>query len=336
MPTRSYYFPKDFSHVEKILNAEHDTPREDAYPKFRALGIAPLFSGLDLAIVLGIGPGLIIGMLRKQERHYRRFELKKRDGTKRLVSSPRTYLKVVQWWILDNILNPLETSPHAFGFVKGESIVTNASFHLGSRHFFNADIKSFFDSVSEERVVSVFRELGYSENTSKILGRLCSFEEKLPQGAPTSPAIGNQILLPLDNRLSEIAKRKDLKYSRYADDITFSANFKIDDELKEILASEVQQAGFELKSSKTRWAGPGGRTEVTGLVVRDFVQPPKAWRKRTRATLHTISFKAALAEKEVRYLEGIKGYASQFHDAVQMRRLSDSASHLLNTIPKLK
>lgn len=329
MPTRSYYFPREFSHIESLLSNEGESVRDDRFRKFRELKIAPLFSGLDLAIVLGIGPGLILSMLKKQDRHYRRFPLSKSDGTIRLIASPRTYLKVIQWWILDNILNQLDVHDSAYGFVKGRSITDNAAAHLGSKHFLNVDIKSFFDSVKEDRVREIFSGLGYSDDTARILAGLCCLNGALPQGAPTSPAIGNQILKSLDYRLSSLAHEMGLKYSRYADDITVSGREWIEDDVLLRIRKEVEAQGFELKDQKTRFSGPGDRNEVTGLVVSDFVQPPRQWRKRTRATLHKLSKKQFLEVSDRSYLLGIAGYSNVFSDSIQMQRLGDKAKCML-------
>lgn len=329
MPTRSYYFPREFSHIEALLSDETIKANPESFRKFRELNIAPLFSGMDLAIVLGIGPGLLVSILKKQDRHYRRFPLTKGDGTKRLIASPRTYLKVIQWWILDNILNQLPVHDAAFGFVTGRSIVGNAKAHLSSRHFLNVDIKSFFDSVREDKVYEMFFELGYSQKTSRILAHLCCLNGSLPQGAPTSPAIGNQILKPLDQRLSRSFHERGLKYSRYADDITVSGREWIGEEILEVIRREVESEGFELKDQKSRFCGPGDRTEVTGLVVRDFVQPPRQWRKKTRATLHRISSKREISKQDYAYLLGIIGYANEFSDSHQMKALGGHATQLI-------
>ena len=47
-------------------------------------------------------------------------------------------------------------------------------------------------------------------------------ERCLPQGAPTSPALTNILCLRLDRRLTGIAHKMGWRYSRYADDLTFS------------------------------------------------------------------------------------------------------------------
>lgn len=329
MPTRSYYFPPDFAHIEAILKSENPDITDAHFLKFREKGIAPLLTALDIATVLGIGPGLLVSMTRKPTKHYRTFLLAKRDGTERTISAPRTYLKVIQWWILDSILNQVRTPDYVFGFSKGKSIHDNARHHAGSAHFLNVDIKAFFDAVTIEQVFAIFSELGYERLTAITLARLCTLDGSLPQGAPTSPSIANFVLAKTDQRLFELAQSTGVKYSRYADDLTFSSNEFIAPEFLKQVDAMIKEAGFELKATKTRYAGTGGRREVTGLISGEFVQPPLEWRKRNRARLHRLSQKAVLEREDIDYLLGLKGYSMQFPDAVQMQALLRKAEVIL-------
>ena len=79
----------------------------------------------------------------------------------------------------------------------------------------------------------------------------------LPQGAPTSPILTNIVCRKLDIRLNGLAKRFGLKYSRYADDITFSSSHNVYqkggeflDELKRV----INDQGFTIKESKTTFS----------------------------------------------------------------------------------
>lgn len=329
MPTRSYYFPPDFKHIEAILRSENPEAKEEHFAKFREKGIAPLLTSLDIATVLGIGPGLLVSIVRKPNKHYRTFPLKKKDGTDRIISAPRVYLKVIQWWILDNILNQIKTPDYVFGFSKGKSIQDNAQYHAGSSHILNVDIKSFFNTVTSKQAYRIFVQLGYERITAITLARLCTLDGCLPQGAPTSPSIANFVLAEVDMRLQALALEKGMKYSRYADDLTFSSSEYISTDFLEQVDATIKAAGFELKAAKTRYAGTGGRREVTGLISGEFVQPPLEWRKRNRSRLHRLSQKAKLEKSDIAYLLGLRGYSMQFPGAVQMQALLRGADELL-------
>ncbi|MCS5488889.1 reverse transcriptase family protein [Algoriphagus limi] len=111
----------------------------------------------------------------------------------------------------------------------------------------------------------------------------------LPQGAPTSPVITNIVCQRLDYLLSGLAKRFGLKYSRYADDITFSSNYNIFKEGSDFqieLNRIILDQGFYINESKTRVQGKGYRQEVTGLIVNEKVNVPKRYLKQLRMWLY--------------------------------------------------
>jgi RNA-directed DNA polymerase len=332
MPTRSYYFPKDFKHLENILRAEPDGFPDAQVEKYRALGLPPIPTTGSLSLFLGISPKTIFSIRQNAEQHYRSFTLTKKDGSKRNIDTPRTYLKVIQWWILDNILNNAHVAENVFGFVAGRSVLQNAIYHHGAKHVLNVDIRQFFPSISIDQVRDIFCTLGYGHDVANMLSELCCLDGRVPQGAPTSPAIANQVLKGLDKELTQLADRVGHRYSRYADDLTFSSKKWISKELIEEIQTAVAVAGFELKSEKTRFSGTGGRMEVTGIVINETLQPSRNWRKRTRATLHKLSLNPRLTRREISYLNGIRGMAAQFPESLQMCKLSEQAA----TIQKSK
>ncbi|MCB1342181.1 MAG: retron St85 family RNA-directed DNA polymerase [Pseudooceanicola sp.] len=325
MPTRSYYFPKDFLHLEEILRAEPDGFPDEQATRFRDLGLPPIPTMGALPLFLGISPKTIFSIRHLPKKHYRSFLLKKKDGSKREIDTPRTYLKVIQWWILDNILSHAEIAANVFGFVAGRSAVQNAEYHLGAKHVLNVDIRQFFPSIKLDQVRTIFRSLGYQDDVANMLSELCCLDGHVPQGAPTSPAIANLVLRELDIELSNLADAAGHRYSRYADDLTFSSQSRIESEFLNLVESAVQVAGFELKPEKTRFSGFEGRMEVTGVVINEKPQPTRVWRKRARATLHRLSLSSRMTRRELSYLQGLIGMANQFPKSPQMQQLSESA-----------
>ena len=172
--------------------------------------------------------------------HYRRFTIPKRDGSDREIWAPLPILKEAQRWILDNIVEKLLVHGSAHGFLPGRSIVSNASVHVDSRIILKMDLRNFFPTVTYRRVKGVFRKAGYREQIATLLALVCTESPRevvqsngktwyvslgprsLPQGAPTSPGLTNAICLKLDGRLSGLAKKYGWRYTRYADDLTFS------------------------------------------------------------------------------------------------------------------
>ena len=87
--------------------------------------------------------------------HYRYRMVWKRFGTVRLIEMPKPRLKELQSRILREILDAAPPHPAAHGFVKGRSIRTFVSPHIGNRVVLRMDLQDFFPSISRARVRSV-------------------------------------------------------------------------------------------------------------------------------------------------------------------------------------
>jgi hypothetical protein len=111
----------------------------------------------------------------------------------------------------------------------------------------------------------------------------------LPQGAPTSPVLTNIICQRLDFLLTGVAKRFGLKYSRYADDITFSSMHNVyqpESEFLKELHRIIAEQNFHIKESKTRLQKDGYRKEVTGLLVNEKANVQQRYIKQLRMWLY--------------------------------------------------
>jgi len=243
--------------------------------------------------------------------HYQRFTIPKRDGTERAIWAPMPRLKQAQHWILRNIAEKLLVHGSAHGFLPGRSTLTNAQVHANPRVVLKMDIKDFFPTVTLPRVRGIFRKAGYREQVATLLALLCTESPReivehddktyyvalgprcLPQGAPTSPALTNTLCLAMDRRLNALARRLGWRYSRYADDLTFSLPQDHKDKprlgtLIGLTTRIVQDEGFMIHPSKTRVARSGARQSITGLVVNGSLPPrtPRKLRRQLRAAIH--------------------------------------------------
>lgn len=265
--------------------------------------------------------------------HYTRFEIPKRSGGMRAIWAPLPKLKQVQHWILHNILDSLVVHGSAHGFISGRSIASNAAEHTNSQLLVKVDIENFFPSISWRRIKGVFRKAGYPEQIATLLALLCTESPReivehagkqvyvaladrcLPQGAPTSPALTNALCLRLDRRLTGFAQKAGWRYTRYADDLTFSlpANSKEQPELSRLLGTLKRilgEEGFALNAKKTRVIRNGDVQEVTGLVVNGEQAPrvSRALKRQMRAAVHNLKQGKALPEGES--MQRLHGYAA--------------------------
>lgn len=239
--------------------------------------------------------------------HYIHFAIPKRSGGTRMLSAPHRKLATVQKWILRSILDKLPVESAAQGFVKGRSILTNAREHVGQQVVLNLDLEGFFPSIAFPRVRSVFQRCGYSPCVATILALLCTEAPRkqvqytgqtyfvatgpraLPQGACTSPALSNQVTRRLDKRLQGLARRLQLSYTRYADDITLSGNAELKEKVGYTMARVrhiTDDEGFVVNEAKSRALRQNTAQEVTGLVVNKRPGVPRKVVRRLRAILH--------------------------------------------------
>lgn len=286
------------------------TPRVTEPPRFDC---PPLRDLNDIADLLDIPIGelrfLAFGDRRLEINHYRRFALRKKSGGTRAIAAPMPRLKHAQRLLYERLLQHIPLHPVCTGFRPGYSIVDNARPHVGADVVVNLDLQNFFPSIPITRVRGFLRYLGYNQRVAGCLARLMTEPQvetvtwrqrgfrietgprRLPQGAPTSPVLANAVAYRLDCRLMGLAKAMGWRYSRYADDLTFSAageaGFETGNLLKRV-RSIIAEEGFVVHPDKTRIQRKGRRQEVTGLVVNRVVSVPKDVLKRFRALLHQI------------------------------------------------
>jgi len=167
--------------------------------------------------------GLDVAELQSVEVAYSPLTIPKRSGGVRQLHVPAAGLMRVQRRIHRRLLRRLHAHANVTGFERGHSIATNALVHAGKDMVIRLDLEDFFGSTKADRVYRYMRFIGYDDASARLLVRLCTYRGALPQGAPTSPRLSNLVNHRLDARLAALAEARGLSYSRYADDITFSA-----------------------------------------------------------------------------------------------------------------
>ena len=83
------------------------------------------------------------------EHYYKKYEISKRNGGKRIIYEPNYTLKKVQRNILDNVLSGFKVSKYAMAYVKGKSVKDNANMHVNKKLILKLDIKDFFPFIPE-------------------------------------------------------------------------------------------------------------------------------------------------------------------------------------------
>ncbi len=318
----------------KALDAYQLPPLADAAAVARLVGVP--VDELSRLMRPGVEPGS----------GYVEFEIPKAKGGTRKIAAPRTPLRKVQRTILDAILAKVPLHDACHGFVPHRSTVTNAAPHTRAAIVLKLDLKDFFPTVHYRRVKGLFQWLGYNEEVAATLAGLTTYRPKLdsghvvwpgvlPQGAPTSPALANLISRRLDARLDKLALKYGATYTRYADDLTFSFRAKPDLELGRFLwwvDGICQQEGFTERADKRRVLRNKHQQRVTGLVVNDKINIPRADRRRFRAILHNCAKHglASQAGDHADFPAYLAGYAAYVHmvDPVLGKKFLDEVARL--------
>lgn len=254
--------------------------------------------------------------------HYQRIKIKKKKGGFREIYAPVEALKSVQrklnFYLQALYFHQKPAFVHGFTLEKKRAglpspLLANARHHVDSNYLLNVDMTDFFPSIRSHvvfKMLSTFLPEA-SEITRKALTRLLTYEGCLVTGSPASPVVSNLVCLALDYELSNWASSQQINYSRYADDLSFSAHRKFDINDVENIESILAKHGFKLNPKKTRMQSPQKRKEVTGIVVNQRPTPPIEYRKKVRAMLHDWNSRGLLLAANKHF-----GWDSEFSDEV--------------------
>jgi hypothetical protein len=158
----------------------------------------------------------------------------------------------------------------------------------------------------------------------------------LPQGACTSPALSNLVARGMDARLRGIAGKLGWQFTRYADDMSFSAEGDAAEKVGYLLARVrhiAEDEGFAVNESKTRVQRQHHAMKVTGVVVNKRPGVDRKLVRRLRAILHQAKKTGLSAQnRENRpnfeaWLRGMIAYV-QMVNAEQGRKLRDALAAL--------
>ena len=250
---------------------------------------------------------------------YKTFKIAKKNGGYREISAPSYELKILQKWILVNILEKQETSKYCTAFCKNKNgLKENAVFHKEQKYLLEIDLMDFYPSISKVMVANLFRRLGYTNEISQVFTSVCTFRNKLPQGGITSPCISNLVTKYLDEKIADYCSNKKIIYSRYADDLTFSSNNLaiLRNSEKEIINLIQKNSRFKINESKTRLLTPNGRKQVTGININNNeIKVEKKIKRKIRAIIyHSLKNERFIDDESLKKLLGYISFVSSIEE----------------------
>lgn len=219
-------------------------------------------------------------------KEYHIFQIAKKTDPKktRQIEAPNSDLKLFQRRFLDFLKVDLKALTHeaAFAYVEGRTTYNALEKHQEneSKWFLKVDFSNFFPSFDEfyiQRMLSTVYPFGkVMQEQPGVLEhyiKYCLLDGRLPQGAPTSPALSNYCMIPFDQQLTEELNSFEgdhYVYTRYADDLIISCKVKFDpikivDLIGDILIKLVSP--LQINHNKTRFGSSSGRNWNLGLML---------------------------------------------------------------------
>lgn len=230
----------------------------------------------------------IYSISNRVENNYNVFRITKHSGGYRTIYEPNSILKRIQKQILTNVLYTRSISKYAKAYCKGISLVDNAIPHMNKKIILKLDIQSFFDNITFSNIYKSCFSLEYfPKQVGILLTNLVTYNDYLPQGAPTSSYISNLVMKDFDELMGTWCELNNISYTRYSDDMTFSGNFNPSEVIKYV-RKNLYKLGLKLNNKKIHIIKNCYSQNVTGIVVNEKIQVSSKYRSKIRQEIYYI------------------------------------------------
>jgi retron-type reverse transcriptase len=196
------------------------------------------------------------------------------------------------------------------------------------------DFEDFFPSIKAadlELYIEKYAPRTFSDLEVEALSRILFWNPRhtnymcLSIGAPSSPLLSNILLRDFDDRIAQFCSRLKVSYTRYADDLSFSAKVseslrQVEEMVKQVTAA-LESPKLALNAEKTVRVSKKRSRRVTGLVLTNDakVSLGRDNKRRIRATVHHF-VTGRLTIEECGQLRGMLAYVKSV-EPVYLRRL---------------
>jgi|GEM_PF-1460964 len=277
-----------------------------------------------------------VSLKEKEKPDYKTFKIKDKNplaGTikTRTISAPnksmsritKMFYKIIRMRLKENRIK----FPYATAILPGSNPLKNVLRHLrtGNRYFYLLDIKNFYPNTKGDKIVSCLTDKSLKLNLAtpdqliRFLKKYClSSSEALRIGGPASPDLANLVAAHLfDKEMAILCKKYRLTYTRYLDDLTFSAKRCFGKNKREIIRKVIEQAGFEINHRKTAIANIRKQAIIiTGIGIKDgriFIK--RAFLRKINGLMHLID-KGRIRRQKKDPVNIVRGLMSAFWSTI--------------------
>ena len=251
------------------------------------------------------------------ERNYKVYKIKKRNGNYRTIYSPNPLLKSIQKNILKNILNDMNIYKYAKAYHKNICLKDNAYPHLNKKTVLKLDIIDFFENIEFPLIYQTcFNNNYFPKSIGHLLTYLCTYESRLPQGAPTSSYISNLVMKDFDEELGTWCKSNNIDYTRYSDDMTFSGDFNPTEVIQKV-RKMLYKLNLKINNKKIHIINNSQQQNITGIIVNTKLQVSSKYRNQIRQSIYYLK-KYGIKEhlNKINYQESPSKYINSLYGKI--------------------
>lgn len=275
----------------------------------------------QIAKETGVAVDKLLMIVRTANYRYKTYSIPKRTGGYRQICHPTPEIKFLQRWMIRNLFVKLPVHDAVTSYRIGRGVAQNAQPHVRQNYLLKIDFTDFFPSITNEDIrlilagnAALFTPTLTAEDVEVILSTVCK-DGRLTIGAPSSPVLSNAILYDFDCFVHETCCRRDIVYTRYADDLFMSTNGP--DSLSRLLETIRENLdtrpfpSLTINDRKTVFTSRKRRRVVTGLVLTpDYRLSIGREKKRQIRTMIHLYGNGNLPTAEISYLRGYLAYVS--------------------------
>lgn len=278
----------------------------------------------SLAKALSINVNQLIRLAQQADSFFYLHERKEKpDGTYRDIFGVKEDLKVIQKRIVQRVYNHILFPEYLPGSIKADAKprghISDACLHTGAALLIRMDISNFFPSVGHEVVCDVWKRFfNFPSDVASLFTQLTTYQGFLPQGAPTSPGLGNLVFWDREGKVVRELRELGFFYTRYVDDISISTNANVDFYKLAPLFSKVfgmfLSKGLKPNRNKIDIFTAGQQMIVHNLNVNSKVPTiPRKEQSRIRAAVKECEVKAASSRLTTDYEDFGEAYTEEYY-----------------------
>lgn len=297
-----------------------------------------------IAQQLGLDSEYVMNLAITASHRYKSYAIPKRTGGMRTIHHPSRELKLLQGWLVDNVLNHLPVHGAASAYRKGANVRKHATIHVAQNYLLKVDFENFFPSITRADIARILRQdslakagLDLTAEDVDFVQRIVCRNGVLTIGAPSSPVVSNLVMYEFDDSWSKETEVIDVRYSRYADDLYFSTNDRgvlsgVLDRLRTDLHRRSSPA-LRINDAKTVFTSRKRKRLITGLVLTAAkkISLGRHCKRRIRSLVYKNKT-AGLSGEQRGYLRGFIAYAHSVEPEFVESMRKKYGSHALDSL----